>query len=70
MKIASDFHPVMNGGIVTGDGERYVDKLLKYSYTWGVKYVSICDASCLILGILGGERAQYYNAQTRRFLNN
>ena len=64
VKIATDFQPAMNGGTVMGDGEKICRQIVKYSYTWGLNFVSVCDGICLILGILRGERAQYYNAQT------
>ena len=47
-----------------GDGEKICRQIVKYSYTWGLNFVSVCDGICLILGILRGERTRYYNAQT------
>ena len=50
-------------GPVTGAGEKICRQMVKYGYSWGVRFICICDWQSLILLNLQGNIAEWFDAE-------
>jgi hypothetical protein len=59
-----DWSAATNGtGPVVGTGEKICRQMVKYGYSWGVKFVCTCDWQSMVLLNLEGNRAEWYNGE-------
>lgn len=61
---SKDWAPAITveGATVDGQGGKLCRQMVKYCYTYGIKFAGACDGRALILGVLGGQRDNYHNA--------
>jgi hypothetical protein len=58
----SEWVPATKGlGPVEGGGEKSCRQLVKYGYTWNVRYVVLCDWNQMVLLVLEGERTAWFD---------
>jgi len=61
-----DWAAATNGtGPVIGAGEKICRQMVKYGYSWDVKFVCACDWQAMVLLNLQGNRAEWYDDQQR-----